>query len=757
MCIVKKSYIKIITFIMPLMLVLAACSSGQAYEISTAAKAAYMETLIIDQAILDSKAPENMELVTTKGYLSMYADLTSGHFSVEDLRSGKQWKTLPDNNDDDPFAQGIMNTIIKSQIVITAFDPKIKNLATITSYASCEMTGGITVNKVDGGINVLYDFKAEGIKIPVAYRLTEDGLRLQIDTEKIEENEILLQSISVLPVFGAAGMDSDGFILLANGSGSIMNFNNKKSKSTPFIMKVYGDDKAYQPDKDVYFGENYSLPVFGIQSEKKGLLAIADIGAAEASVNAASAGQVSGLNNAYFSFDIRGYQTVSIGDKSTWNYQDILTFEEDKIQTGKIGIRYLMLGEDEQGTAGMANVFRSYLLKSSDFEPAAMPELPPVYLSMLGALERNATMLGIEYKKTEKITTFANAAEMTEELQNNGVAGIHLLYDNWSEALLKNRITASANTLGILGGKNDLTKLIDKLKSGGGNLSLNTEFIYYSESGGGVRKNTDSIKDINNSPVIVNTYKRNTLFPDEKIPKRQISKLTPSGNAFLNMSDNVLALNPNISMTLGTLGNTLFTDFGNEGFRRHMAEAAVRNIFEASKSKTNIIGDNPNFYTLPYLNSIVNMPLYHTAYDGLDESIPFLQMVLHGIMPYGSRALNTYGNPENEFLKCIETGAILHYEMIYENNKYLSFLTDKNYFGAEYKNIKDTVIEKYKSYSKLYNLTAAETITGYEKTATGLIKTTYSNGVYTLVNYSENDVIADGVTVPSMDFAIIEG
>ena len=60
-------------------------------------------------------------------------------------------------------------------------------------------------------------------------------------------------------------------------------------------MKVYGDDLSYSQIQRQNFQENYSLPVFGIRSEDRGLLAVADAGAAEAYVNAS----VNGLLTSY--------------------------------------------------------------------------------------------------------------------------------------------------------------------------------------------------------------------------------------------------------------------------------------------------------------------------------------------------------------------------------------------------------------------------------------------------------------------------
>ena len=65
--------------------------------------------------------------------------------------------------------------------------------------------------------------------VPLEYRLEDDGVIVSVPTSKIEEyGEAKIYRIQLLRYMGAGGQDEKGYIVVPNGSGSIINFNNGK-------------------------------------------------------------------------------------------------------------------------------------------------------------------------------------------------------------------------------------------------------------------------------------------------------------------------------------------------------------------------------------------------------------------------------------------------------------------------------------------------------------------------------------------------
>ena len=93
------------------------------------------------------------------------------------------------------------------------------------------------MNEVDINVNT------PTFEIAVEYSLNNDGLVARILRESIVESEFgELVYIDFLPYFGTISTEDEGYILIPDGSGAIMNFNNEKSYHDVYSKRIYGFD-----------------------------------------------------------------------------------------------------------------------------------------------------------------------------------------------------------------------------------------------------------------------------------------------------------------------------------------------------------------------------------------------------------------------------------------------------------------------------------------------------------------------------------
>ena len=79
--------------------------------------------------------------------------------------------------------------------------------------------------------------------IPLEYRLSEDGVEVSIPMKGVEENGGgTIFRIQMLRYLGSAGTDEDGYMLVPNGSGSLIYFNNGKTTAANYSEYIYGID-----------------------------------------------------------------------------------------------------------------------------------------------------------------------------------------------------------------------------------------------------------------------------------------------------------------------------------------------------------------------------------------------------------------------------------------------------------------------------------------------------------------------------------
>ena len=78
----------------------------------------------------------------------------------------------------------------------------------------------------------------------IVYELDGAGLKVSLDLGGMDISGPHPNEIHLLPYFVCGASDEDGYILVPDGSGALIGFNNGKINAPQFSMKVYGQDTA---------------------------------------------------------------------------------------------------------------------------------------------------------------------------------------------------------------------------------------------------------------------------------------------------------------------------------------------------------------------------------------------------------------------------------------------------------------------------------------------------------------------------------
>ena len=104
-----------------------------------------------------------------------------------------------------------------------------------------------------------------------------------------------------------------------------------------------------------------------------------------------------------------------------------------------------------------------------------------------------------------------------------------------------------------------------------------------------------------------------------------------------------------------------------------------------------------NSYAIPYVNTIVDIPVEKSSHIVLDEEIPFLQIVYHGLVNYYSAPVNNQDDETYFMLRSIEYGALMSYELTQEKTSELRYTYYDALYRSEYSNLKNEIVERYNS------------------------------------------------------------
>ena len=146
--------------------------------------------------------------------------------TLTDLSNGCVWNSIVADGLQDENAEGIAKTDLMSQLIVTYKSAMMTEMAT-NSYSDCVMNKTVEYSVDKNTITVVYKFKKLGFSIPVRFTITDDGFTSEIDAKNIIEGENSILSISLLPYFGAAGSKDTGYMVVPDGSGAVVNFNNR--------------------------------------------------------------------------------------------------------------------------------------------------------------------------------------------------------------------------------------------------------------------------------------------------------------------------------------------------------------------------------------------------------------------------------------------------------------------------------------------------------------------------------------------------
>ena len=141
------------------------------------------------------------------------------------------------------------------------------------------------------------------------------------------------------------------------------------------------------------------------------------------------------------------------------------------------------------------------------------------------------------------------------------------------------------------------------------------------------------------------------------------------------------------------------------------------------------------------------------TYLYVDEEIPFLSMVLKGVIPMYSDYVNFEANKNEFFLQMVEAGVYPSFYLTYEKSSDLIYTNSSDLYSTEFSTYRDVISEYDKALREVNDAVKDAFITKHEKAENGVTVVTYSNGVKIYVNYTGTAQTVDGVTVDGMSYS----
>lgn len=716
----------------------------------------------VNAHVTEEEALAEMTLCASTDSLEMYVNEETGTFAVKNLADGHCIWSSPYDAAADSIAKSdakraeLKSSLLVNSVKVTDVDAPSTPLRSARHGSSGE--GDTTVEINSDGFKATVDFPAQGITIPYYVTLTDDHFDVSVAIDEIHEVEFdspeniedSTRSVVDLGLFanlGAAYTDEKGYFVIPDGSGAIINFNNGKHSMTEYSQKMYGKDYAISQDMAPKRTEQAYLPILGIVRENDALLEVVTEGAAYATAKASVSEQkATGYNSAYFEFSVRSNDQYFMG---AVNASALKSYEQNKIPEDRISVRYYPIAKKGASYVDVAKRYQQYLLDENlmskkDGSNSSM------YIDLYGGTVKEQSVMGLPVKQQTAATTYDQAKTILEELVALGVDDIVTVYNDFNKAGITDKISGGVDYASKLGGKSDFKALKDYCATVGITLAPSADLMEFERSGNGFSKTGASVIGVTKAYATQGEYELAFGTPNDLRPSWFI--LTPAyfEEAYGKVVSSFASEGLNaISTAKGT--GMLYSDFSqnaNKGTSRQQAVEYLKSCYEKiANSGMKFVTAACNDYALKYADCIRNVPLYSSGFDLTDGDIPFYEIVIHGYIPYTTKAKNASSDADKLLLLSMVTATPLHYEFMYENpNKF----TDSKYetlFYTHYDGWLELAAEEYKIFKENLSEEADSPITDFKYISENVVECTFENGTTVKADLGNSTLEVNGKSI----------
>ncbi len=590
--------------------------------------------------------------------------------------------------------------------------------------------------------------------IDVTYRIDGRDLIVEMPYSAMQfpaDRPIL--TVDLLPFFGAGGLDDEGFMLVPEGSGSLIHFNNGKTAQSVYYANVYGWDMCHARNALVH-NTSTAFSTFGISNGNDSFICNVERGASYAAVEADISGRFNCYNNVNVEYGVIEREQFDVGSISN---NQVFVYQED-IPEETLSQRYTFI--DSGSYVDMAKTYQEYLFGNyGEYITANTDTSAPVVLEIIGAVDKVKQIVGVPVSRPLELTTYKEANEIVTQLDSEGFDNMIVKMVGWCNDGVNQSILKDVDTVHSLGSGRDLKNLCETVASQGNAIYLDgiTEYAYNSNVFDGFFAFKDSARFISRELSALYPYSNVTYGIREGLDAH-----------YLLHEQLILKMMNNLYKATGKYGATgaSFQDVGMDlasDFYRKNPYSREQALLDQSATLKAIRDDGGHFminygniYAAVYSDVITHMDLMGSEYTIIDERIPFLELALHGYINYTGEAANICGDENQEILASAEYGAGLCYSVMAEEVEALQKTLYPQYYGSSYDSVHDRMVATYTRYNNELGHIFNQEMTGHRNLNEYVSCTEYKDGTKVYVNYGYEAFTVDGVTVPARDYKVVK-
>ena len=637
----------------------------------------------------------------------------------------------------------------------TTWEGIVNSCVTIKYYSYNEITGIYTTVEesflkdpssvanyelIEEGFEVSLTFGESGISLVLRVYLDDDYLVVEVPNESVSEGDTYkLRSIKTYPFLGAVyGNTIPGYILVPDGSGALIRYQEIDVNSDIYEFRYFGQDNSIQNalDREPILAFPVSGVVLGVNQH--GFISIVEEGAEFASLTVSPAKRNLKYYYTYNEFVYRSLYQTPLSESEAESASGRLVIEENT-NSCNVVLKYKFLDGMDANYVGMANNYQDYLLANDLIvDKVDDSTIISIFLDVIGS----ETKSGFIFDEYLEMTTLAELQYILEDLNNQSIKS-KVVYKGFTSDGFTSSGLVAGSVSNRLGTKSELNSLIDFTD----NFDIDLYFYFdplmvYEDASFNLYK--DIARRINQ-----NLYQETGFTKDKYYitPQRVVEVL---GDSINKLVENNIE-----NFAIGSIGNTLYSDYSNDEDSIDRSEAIDLYQTKLEAINQNIVMYQNNLYMLRYTDSYLIMPLTSSRYRIYTDTVPFTSYVLSGLLDVYSPYQNFSSSSRVELLKMVDYGVYPSYILTDETAYALQNTELKQIYSSSYNTWKNKITFDYDFiYEALDSIVNAKVVSrNYEDI--GVYKISYSNGVVIYVNYTNDQITYPGFVIEPLSYKVV--
>jgi hypothetical protein len=588
----------------------------------------------------------------------------------------------------------------------------------------------------------------------IRYILDGKSLVLNVPFEQIGYRpNFPFRQLALLPFMGSGNVNDQGFMLVPDGSGAIINFNNGKQSQVPYNVRIYGWDEA-MPRDAIVSDSRAPFPVFGIQKNGSALLCIIEEGAPYASIRADVSGRNASWNRVYAFFDIVHGARLDITGR---NERNVYLYENGLPDGESITMRYTPCASP--GYVGMAKEYRSWLLKNYPEMEKTRESGVPVAVEIVGAVNKTQHRLGIPFDLPLSLTSYKETESIINDLAGFGWKNVRIKLNGWFNHSVEHSVPTKLKLIDELGSTRDFKNMVSAVDKNNFELYPEVDFFYVKDvkAFSGFSLYRDAARYVSRERI--QSYPFSFVWFGERTQWGKLSYIARPAS-MMSMMDNFVPRAAKFGVrnfTFRNMGTKLAGDYHEKRLVSREASMRMRQkkLDDLRRAGNGVIVNTGFSYAVPWVDMVTDMMLDDQYFGISDSAVPFYQIALHGLVPYTGRAINLAEDYTKNLLKTIESGAGLYFSFMKEETSELQETKFRQFYANEYDKWIGDADALYKQFSADFGHLYSLDITDHRILSAGVTVTEYENGTRVVVNTSNKHWTYNGVNISADSYVVL--